>query len=261
MFYEQFSLNDYLQRIGLNDDGLAADLGSLTKIMKYQIRSVPFENLDVQAGKIILLEPSDIFEKIVHNQRGGYCYEVNGIFAMALHALGFKYQFVAARPMFYPVLRPKTHMAIIVYIDGEKYLCDLGFGSHGIRLPLLIDDEKAKTGYEIVQECDQYRISKIEKEHYLLEAFNGGEWARQYSFDLYEPEWIDFAPANFLNSRHPDAIFTKAPLIVLLTDNGRKILFGNSLKIIENCKTEQIIFEPFEYDEILKSHFNLVRPD
>lgn len=52
--------------------------------MHHQLRAVPFENLDVQAGKIVSLVPEEIVEKIIDRNRGGYCYEVNGIFAMAL---------------------------------------------------------------------------------------------------------------------------------------------------------------------------------
>jgi N-hydroxyarylamine O-acetyltransferase len=77
--------------------------------MRYQLFSVPFENLDVQQGKVISLVPEEIYRKIVERNRGGYCYEVNGLFAMALNALGIPYQFFAARPMTYPVRRPKPY--------------------------------------------------------------------------------------------------------------------------------------------------------
>ena len=58
---------------------------------------------------------------------------------MALEALGIPYQFVAAQPMIYPVRKPETHMAIIVKTDGEEWLCDLGFGSYGIRAPMRLN--------------------------------------------------------------------------------------------------------------------------
>ena len=259
MFLAEFSISAYLNRIDSVGE-VSPTFACLNAIMNAQLRNIPFENLDVQAGKIISIEPKDIYNKIVNQNRGGYCYEVNGIFSMALSAIGFEYQYVAARPMYYPVKRPKTHMAIIVKIDGNKYLCDLGFGSYGIRAPILIDEKRAIDGYEIVQGFDKYRLSKIENEHFLLEAWNGVEWLLQYSFDFYSPEWIDFAPANFLNSKHPDAIFVKTYLVILMTENGRKILFGDSLKIIENGITKQSNFQPEELDEILQSHFNIKRP-
>ena len=79
MFYaNNFDIADYFQRIGFA--GAAENnLPSLNAIMRAQLQSVPFENLDVQAGKIVSIVPEDIVNKIVYNSRGGYCYEVNKI--------------------------------------------------------------------------------------------------------------------------------------------------------------------------------------
>ena len=108
---DNFSLSAYFSRIGF-EGAISADFVTLKRMMRCQLFSVPFENLDVQQGKIVSLVPEEIYCKIVERNRGGYCYEVNGLFAMALGALGIPYQFVAARPMTYPVRRPKTHVAL-----------------------------------------------------------------------------------------------------------------------------------------------------
>ncbi len=106
MHSNNFDLSRYFRRINYTGP-VAADSATLHAIMRHQLFSVPFENLDVQAGKVVSLVPEEISDKILHQGRGGYCYEVNGLFAMALEALGIPYRFVAARPMFYPVRRPK----------------------------------------------------------------------------------------------------------------------------------------------------------
>jgi N-hydroxyarylamine O-acetyltransferase len=140
---DNFSLQSYFDRIGFRGTA-QADITTISAIMRCQLFTVPFENLDVQAGKVVSLVPEAIVDKILHHDRGGYCYEVNGLFAMALQAIGVPYQFVAARPMFYPVRQPKTHMVIVLQLDGADWLCDLGFGSYGIRSPMplnLIDLE------------------------------------------------------------------------------------------------------------------------
>jgi N-hydroxyarylamine O-acetyltransferase len=132
---ENFSLQLYFDRIGFQKSA-EADIETITDMMRCQLFTVPFENLDVQAKKVVSMIPEEIVGKILHKRRGGYCYEVNGLFAMALQAMGVPYQFVAARPMFYPVKRPKTHMALVLTLDGVRWLCDLGFGSYGIRAPM-----------------------------------------------------------------------------------------------------------------------------
>lgn len=166
---ENFVLQKYFDRIGFNANATAG-IATVAEIMRCQLFTVPFENLDVQAGKNVSLVPEEIVEKIIERNRGGYCYEVNGIFAMALQALDIPYQFVAARPMFYPVRRPKTHMAIVLKVDGEEWLCDLGFGSYGIRAPMRL----SLVDTEIKQDFDTFVLSKTNEREYLVKALVEG---------------------------------------------------------------------------------------
>jgi N-hydroxyarylamine O-acetyltransferase len=251
MIEETFNLTDYCRRIGFMGE-LRADIATVQALMQHQLRSVPFENLDVLAGKPISLNPADIVAKIIGQRRGGYCYEVNGVFAMALQALGIAYQFVAARPMFYPVKRPRTHMALLVTLDGVEWLCDLGFGSYGIREPLRLDVLETP----VTQGFDTFMLSQ-EGGDIVLKAQVEGAWAKQYGFNRCPVEWIDFAPANWLNSTHADAVFTQKPLIVVFTANGRNILFGDSFKQVEQGVTTQRMLAPHEQAEVLAAHFGL----
>ncbi|CAG4884491.1 Acetyltransferase [Georgfuchsia toluolica] len=249
---DNFALQSYLSRIGYHG-GAKADIATVTEMMRCQLFTVPFENLDVQAGKVISLVPEEIVEKILNRNRGGYCYEVNGLFAMALQSLGIPYQFVAARPMFYPVKRPKTHMAIVLRVNGEEWLCDLGFGSYGIRAPMRL----SLVDVEVKQDADTFVLNKINDHEYLLKALVDGEWANQYAFDLSPQDWIDFVPANYLNSTHPDAIFVQKLLIVLHDSAGRKILFGDMLKTVKNGRVEKQTIAPEDIVSILSDKFGL----
>jgi N-hydroxyarylamine O-acetyltransferase len=253
MIAENFSLKSYFNRIGFRYNA-KADIATVTEMMRCQLFTVPFENLDVQAGKIVSLVPEDIVEKVLYRNRGGYCYEVNGLFAMALQALGIAYQFVIARPMIYPVKKPKTHMAIVLKLDGQEWLCDLGFGSYGIRAPMrlnLID-------VEVKQDVDSFLLSKENGREYVLKALVDGEWASQYAFDLSPQEWIDFIPANYLNSTHPDAIFVQKLLVVLHDQAGRKILFGDMLKTVQNGRVEKQTIASEDRISILSKTFGLI---
>jgi N-hydroxyarylamine O-acetyltransferase len=82
--------------------------------------------------------------------------------------------------MFYPVRRPKTHMAVVATVDGADWLCDLGFGSYGIRAPMRLD----RLGVDIAQDADTFRLDDAGADGYLLRARVNGEWANQYAFDL-----------------------------------------------------------------------------
>lgn len=253
MHAENFKLEDYLQRIGYHQKP-ARDLATLVGLMRAQLFSVPFENLDVQAGKIVSMVREDIVDKIVYRRRGGYCYEVNGLFAMALTALGFDYTLVGARPMFYPMRWAKTHMVLVVNLDGEEWLCDAGFGSFGIRAPLSL----AKAEQVIQQDDDFFKISKSDERNFIMQARVDGDWVNQYTFDLYPHEWVDFYPANFFNSRHPDTVFVQKLLVVKHSEQGRYILLGNRLKVIEKGITSVRELSDKEVAELLASEFGRV---
>jgi N-hydroxyarylamine O-acetyltransferase len=249
---ENFVLQEYFDRINFSGDA-KADIATVTEMMRCQLFSVPFENLDVQAGKIVSLVPEDIVDKIIVRNRGGYCFEVNGLFAMALQALGIPYQFVAARPMMYPVRKPKTHMAVVVQADDKEWLCDLGFGSYGIRAPMSLNLLDA----DIKQDFDTFKLSKSNEREYLLQALVEGNWADQFTFDLSPQEWIDFAPANHFSSTHPDAIFVQKLVVVLHNPKGRVSLSDDMLKTVTEGRVEKQTIRPEDTASILNSRFGL----
>ncbi|MDR3509644.1 MAG: arylamine N-acetyltransferase [Caulobacteraceae bacterium] len=249
---DNFDLDAYLARIGFEGQA-KADLATVRQMMRRQLMSVPFENLDVQAGKIVSLVPEDIAGKILGTERGGYCYEVNALFAMALEALGIDYQFLAARPMFYPARRPRTHMVVLVRIDGEQWVCDTGFGSFGIRAPmnLAVLDEPVR------QDFDTFRLVAKPDGFYLVQALVADGFVNQYEFNLDRFELIDFEPANYFNSTHPSTIFVQKPVIIQYTETGRNILAGANLKTHHEGRVEARDLEPAELKGAVREMFNL----
>jgi len=249
---QNFDLQAYFSRIGFQGDA-SADFATLKRMMRCQLFSVPFENLDVQAGKVVSLVPEEIYRKIVERQRGGYCYEVNGLFAMALDALGFSYQFVAARPMTYPVRRPKTHMAIVAAIEGEQWLCDLGFGSYGIREPVNLN----WIDREIRQDFDTFKLTLSMEGDYLLQSIIDGASKNLYEFNLSPQEWVDFEPANFMNSTHPDSIFVQWLMVVQQNPTGKEVLLGDRFQSVSEGKTKGWTVKHDEIPAFLQQKFSL----
>lgn len=247
-----FDLSSYLSRIGFNGNPVA-DFETLKRLMRCQLFSVPFENLDVQAGQVPSLAPEAICDKIVERRRGGYCYEVNAIFAMALEAIGIPYRFVAARPMTYAVRRPKTHMAIIASISGAEWLCDLGFGSYGIREPINLE----WLDRQIVQECDTFRLTMVSERDYRLQSMADGEWKALYEFNLCPHELVDFEPANWLNATHPDSIFVQSMIVVLQHESGKTVLNGERFRTISGGRVEERSLGENEIEELLWTRFGL----
>lgn len=251
MHADNFNLDLYFARIGYAG-AAEANLDTVTALLRHQLRNVPFENLDVLAGRAISLKPEDIVDKIVHRRRGGYCYEVNGLFALALTALGVPWRFVGCRPMTYPARRPRTHMGVLVTLDGEEWLCDAGFGSYGMRAPMRLE-----TRGVVRQDEDEFELTRSDAGEYVLRARVDGAWANQYGFDLAHHEWIDFLPANWLNSTHPETLFTQHRIVMRQTPEGRLILFDERLKTVAGGQTRTREIVPDELPAVLREHFGL----
>ena len=247
-----FCLAEYRHRV--HDTGkLEPDLATVSRLMKQQLLHIPFENIDVLNGRGISLEPDDLVNKLIHQGRGGYCFELNGLFTMVLDELGVPYRMLAARPLVGDANRPRTHMALVVELDNKRWLCDLGYGRYGIRQPVDLE----QLNVSIQQQDDFYRLSCNPEGIYLLEAEVDGDWLAQIEFDLIPQHWIDFAPANHYTSTHPDSIFTKQVIAILYTERGRKILSGDSFKIIEDGQAQVSQVGLSEINQILDTHFRL----
>ncbi|MDR7370529.1 arylamine N-acetyltransferase [Flavobacterium aquidurense] len=247
-----FNLQQYLDRIKFSGE-IELNLDGITKLMRSQLFSVPFENIDVQAGKAISLNGDDIVNQIVNLKRGGYCYQINGLFSLALQEIGVPHYYVAARPLVNPGQNAKTHLGIIATIENEEYLIDLGFGGNSIRNPLKLSEIET----EIQHDFDTFTLAKTEENEFLLQIMIGQEWSNLYSFDLTPQRWIDFKPANYYNYSHPDSIFTQKLIVVLQNPLGKKILSKNSLKVMSNGVSEIFSFEDSQLNNILETEFNL----
>lgn len=113
---------------------------------------------------------------------------------------------------------------------------------------------------DIEQNFDIFRLARDANGKYLLQAKVEGEWANQYGFDLPPLEWIDFVPANDLNSTHPDAIFVQKLLIVQHHPEGRVILLGDVLKTVTADGVEKQQLSEDEIAHELKNRFALSVP-
>ena len=131
----------YLERIGYQEEP-HTDKDCLEKLMELQLQSVPFENLEVfKEKRVPSLKTEDIFHKIVHQGRGGYCFELNKIFYELLKGLGFDVTPLAIRMLWSPDdLRRILHRATMVVLEDGPYFCDVGYGGPGPRYPVKLED-------------------------------------------------------------------------------------------------------------------------
>ena len=125
----------YLDRIGYSGP-LEANLSNLEALAWAHLVTVPFENFDVHLGRAIKLDAEALTTKIIKRRRGGFCYELNGLFALLLRDLGYRVDLLSARVFRHGKSgQDFDHLALRVWIGTRSYLVDVGFGD-GSTLPV-----------------------------------------------------------------------------------------------------------------------------
>ena len=165
-----FSLDSYFERINYRGSTEASE-GTLRDIHTAHTLNVPFENLDVFYRRPILLDGVSLHRKIVKERRGGYCFEMNGIFSLVLQEMGFKVTNLLARVAVDGIhYTTKTHQAILVETGGNTWLADVGFGNDGIIAPLILEENTEQRQF-----AHTYRLITDPTLDYVLQKKTGGE--------------------------------------------------------------------------------------
>ncbi len=126
-----FSVQRYLQRIGVTGPVGQPTLVLLGELQLAHLMRVPFENLHAYHRRGVRTDVEWSYPKIVEQERGGWCFEVNGCFGELLRRVGFTVDYVSCRvwesvPSEWGPL--SDHLALIVHLEGQRWFVDVGFG-------------------------------------------------------------------------------------------------------------------------------------
>ncbi len=229
---DQRALTDYLARIGLGGAGVAG-ADSLADLHRAHQMTVPFENLSIHLAEEISLAEDDLLAKVVTSRRGGFCYELNGAFALLLEALGAQVTRVSARVYGDGGLGPPfDHLALMVRTsDGSgPWLADVGFGSHST-YPLLLDSRD-------LQHDPGGKFQLADADGGDIDVLKDGE--PQYRIERRPRDLADFVPTCWWQQTSPLSHFTRGLVCSLLTGNGRISISGRTLiETIAGERTER----------------------
>ena len=217
---DDFDLDAYLRRIGYRE-APAVDVPTLRGLAVTHAAAIPFENLDPWLGVPVSLSVDALERKLVQGGRGGYCFEQNGLFAAALHAIGFEVQGLIARVLWNrpeDAVTAQTHMLLRVALEGESWLADVGFGSMtlagALRLQPDAGQPTALEPFRLLRHGDEWR----------MQARVRGAWLTLYRFDLQPHAPIDYEVANHYVSTHPESNFVNHLIAARTTPDRRLTL-------------------------------------
>src|SRR6266446_372482 len=243
----------YLDRINYQGP-LEPTAETLRQLQVAHLLTVPFENLSIHAQEPIVLEDEALFQKIVNRRRGGFCYELNGLFAALLRALGFEVAMLSAQVANAEgeFSRDFDHMALMIALE-ERWLADVGFGDSFVE-PLRLDERDAQ-----VQGDRAYRIVTDDERLIVQLADNSSEWKGQYRFTLKPYQYSDYAEMCEYHQTSPLSHITKARICSRLTPRVRISLSDMRLITTEDGeRREYTAATPEEYAELLRKHFGIV---
>jgi N-hydroxyarylamine O-acetyltransferase len=218
---DQQTAASYLHRIGVSPP-VSSDAASLRLLHEAHQLAVPFENLSIHLAEPISLTEADLVDKIVRRRRGGFCYELNGLFALLLEAAGSQVTRVAARVYGTDGLGPPfDHLALVVRpADGSgPWLADVGFGGLAT-YPLLFDSRS-----EQEDPAGVFELRRVADGD--LDVLRDGK--PQYRLEQRARSLADFAATCWWQQTSPLSHFTQGLICSRLTDYGRVSISGHKL--------------------------------
>lgn len=247
-------LKAYFNRIGYKDKAKPG-LETLKKLHLLHTQSIPFENFNPLLGIPVELDLTSIQNKIIHQKRGGYCFEHNLLFTEVLKAIGFNARPLAARVFsnrHESDITAKSHALVLIELNHKKYIADTGFGGQSLTAPLqLVKDITQPTPHE------NYRIIKRE-DYFILQVYLKGGWKTLYRFTLQKRYLIDFKVANWYTSTHPSSHFTYNLTVAIAKKGERHTLRNNIYRIHNNNTTVKEKLNSIEaIQKLLIEVFNL----
>lgn len=243
-------IDRYLQRIAYRGPR-DASLDSLRQLHRAHLLAVPFENLSIHSGETIQLDEAWLYEKIVTRRRGGFCYELNGLFAALLRELGFDVARLAARV--YGADGTEgiefDHMALRIRFERD-WLADVGFGDCFIEpLPLAAGE------WRDVRRSYRLRSAGAD---YAVDEHRDDAWKPQYILSTRAYELSDFEPGCRHHQTSAESPFTRRRICSRLTETGR-VTIRDGLHVVthaDGSKTETTI-DAARFGELLASEFGI----
>jgi len=266
---------DYLARIGFTTpehmDFQRPSSILLRALHEAHMMAVPFENLSIHYGQPIVLQVAALFDKIVLRRRGGFCYELNGMFAWLLRQLEYRVTMLSVEVAesggtFSPAY---DHLALLVHdVDGTDRLADVGFGD-SFRRPLRMEpdvEQGGGDGYIYCLRVGQNRDhAQEERDHFpywLVErcgSDSDAQWEPVYRFTRQIHALTDFAERCIYQQTSPDSHFTQKRICSLALPDGRISL--SDLRLITTRggeREERMLASEDEYQTVLTDYFGIV---
>jgi len=228
-------VHEYLKVLELHDH--EQGLGFLNEVVRRHVSAFSFSSVNCFLGEDLPLDFESLFNRIVVQRRGGYCFEQNGLLFEVLKELGYLPELYLARVIYNQDTHPGlTHRITIVEHEGQKYVLDVGFGPLGPRGPVLFSENETIDGDR------RFRILDCHSGNYHMQVFKEGDFFSLYRFELARYGQADCELGHFYSHRHPEASFVNHLVVACLQESETRSLRDLDYRVITgHGVTENII--------------------
>lgn len=245
----------YLNALGLKAQ--KPDLPLLSEITQRHVGAFPFSSIGPLMGDDLPLDRASLFDRIVTRQRGGYCFEQNGLLFEILKDLGFRVEPYLARVIYNQDIHPPlTHRITRVEIDDRHFIVDVGFGPLGPYLPVDMSGEKSD------ETLRTFWVGQPETGVYHMQTIKDRKAYSLYKFELNKYGQADCEVGHFYSHRHPKASFVNNLVVSIITDREVRSIRNRELSFFTRAGDRvQVIENAAQLKTILKTSFDITVND
>lgn len=250
-----FFSEKFLQRIQYEEKDTIS-FEDLPTVMSQFAKHIPFENIEVMLNIDREMKAEQLYEKIIKQNRGGLCYELNPLFYYFLKNYGFQVYMISATVLGSRNPLQGTHVAIVLEDAGEKYIVDVGFGANLPLQPVPLNGElmTSQTGsYRVVQK-------KYTTDKYYFEKYVNGDLQIRYLFTLEPIDEKYLNQVKHVITKDERSSFNKSLLITKLTKDGHQTLTDDSFTTVVNGKRKKQVVHREKVKHLAVTHFHMEEP-
>ncbi len=230
------ALDQYLKILGVRDRRLSLSL--LDALIRRHVATFAFSSVSCQLGNELPLEFNALFQRIVINRRGGYCFEQNALFYDLLRELGFETQLYLARVIYNRDTHPGlTHRISVVVWQGRQYVVDVGFGPLGPRQAIPMNASPVDDGNHT------FRVQHMDNGDVHLQVHKDQDFFSLYRFELSRYGPSDCEMGHFYSHRHPDAAFVKHLVVCTLLADKTRSLRDLNYRVISRSNEQSVAIQ------------------
>ena len=226
----------YLKTLGLSRQEPTFEF--LATICRNHAANFAFSSVGPLLGNELPLDTQSLFNRIVVNKRGGYCFEQNGLMYAMLGELGFTNRLYLARVIYNEDIHPPlTHRISMVEINDIQYVVDVGFGPLGPAQPVRMSTEETIDSYRT------FRVSEAKPGIFHMQTRKDDGWFSLYKFELARYGQADCELGHFYSHKHPSASFVNNLVISVIEDDEVRSIRNREYCVTSSKRVQKVAIE------------------